>query len=82
MSERNGGWSISDHAWQRMEEMGLKRLDVLPVLLEPEQTYTSRGRVTLQRGDLAAVTEGTKVVTVLWRQKEEWKRRVASGLPR
>lgn len=87
MSERNGGWTITDHAWDRMTPMGLGRLDVLPVLLDPEQSYDQGDRDdrrVLQRADLAVVVDPVRrlVVTVLWRCQEEWFRRTEEGLAR
>ena len=88
MSERNGGFTFSDHAWDRMKAMGLTRADVLPVLLDPEQTYDqgdipNPGRV-YQRGELAAVVKerGKVLVTVIWRDREKWENRPNKDLPR
>ena len=76
MSERNRGFTFSDHALERMAEMGLGRHDVLPVILDAEVSWTSArdGRTTYQRGGLAAVTQAQVVVTVLYRLQDQWTR--------
>lgn len=71
-----GGWNLSDHARQRMREMGLNRVRVGRALNDPEVDYASRRRRVAQADDIAVVYEPISrvVVTVLWRAQEPWVR--------
>lgn len=68
---------ISWHALKRMREMGVSQAEMLKVWSNPEVDYPcGDGRRMRQGGRLAVCCSGEDgtVITVLWRQVEEWER--------
>jgi hypothetical protein len=71
-------WFITAHAFKRMAEMSLDRLQVVEVIGEPEISYVSLQDLTCRvycRDQLTVVANPTArmIVTVLWRNHhEEW----------
>lgn len=74
MSQR---WKFTPHAIERMEEMGVERLDIIKALNEPEidhpaHAHLGRHRRIAVKGPIAVVygKSSRTVVTVLWHTEE------------
>jgi len=76
-SAENTPYYPSRHVLEKMAARDVSWAEVLTVLTDPEQTWTSfnpRGRVTVsQRGDLAVVSaDNGTIITILLRSQSEW----------
>lgn len=73
------GWSLTGHAQQRMDEMGLTAAEVLSAVCDPQLTYPARPSATGYpreariRDGLLVIVSATKdvVVTVMWNKASE-----------
>lgn len=78
------GKRLTEHARQRIAEMGVSMDLVELTISEPQNIYDQtedyEGRLCYQRGNIGVVVApDDAIVTVLWRSRKVWQRRLKYG---
>jgi hypothetical protein len=66
---------LTDHAKLRRKQMGVTEHQIEAAIADPDTVYPGgrghpKGRTCFQRGPIVVVTEGHRVVTILWHRME------------